>query len=110
MNCIAFKGINVGRFLLQNESEILPFPNKPVDFQLNSSEFQDIFQKEYPRMHSTQGQIQVEEVKTKPEGNCYILSTFSQNMVEQIEGIGSDKGAKSDPIIIRMGLDLVIMC
>ncbi|XP_025111142.1 LOW QUALITY PROTEIN: uncharacterized protein LOC112574336 [Pomacea canaliculata] len=53
-----------------NESEILPFPNKPVDFQLNSSEFQDIFQKEYPRMHSTQGQIQVEEVKTKPEGQA----------------------------------------
>ncbi|XP_060077452.1 MRG/MORF4L-binding protein-like [Ylistrum balloti] len=36
-----------------NESEILPFPNKDIDFALPGEDFSDLFNKEFPRSHST---------------------------------------------------------
>lgn len=59
--------------VLQNESEILPFPNKNIDFQLPDPDFEDLRQKDFPRMGNTQNQLLEEEVKTKAEGDIFFL-------------------------------------
>ncbi|KAK7508337.1 hypothetical protein BaRGS_00000576 [Batillaria attramentaria] len=53
-----------------NESEILPFPNKAVDFQLPYSEHKEYSEDAFPRMQNLQGTPAAEDVKAKPEGQA----------------------------------------
>lgn len=54
------------KFLIssQNESEIIPFPNKEVEFELSGEDFKDIITKEYPRISNDSAQEDKSEVKS----------------------------------------------
>lgn len=47
-----------------NESEIIPFPNKEVEFELSGEDFKDIITKEYPRISNDSAQEDKSEVKS----------------------------------------------
>lgn len=48
----------------QNESEIIPFPNKEVEFELSGEDFKDLITKEYPRISNDSAQEDKSEVKS----------------------------------------------
>jgi hypothetical protein len=54
-------------FHFQSESEIVPFPNKPIDFQLPERDYTHLTEADFPRMHVVAA-ASAEEVKIKPEG------------------------------------------
>ena len=53
---------------LQNESEILPFPNKPINFELPGADYEQLRDAEFPRMRNVITASPAEEIKAKPEG------------------------------------------
>ncbi|XP_033738574.1 MRG/MORF4L-binding protein-like [Pecten maximus] len=52
-----------------NESEILPFPNKEIDFVLPEEDFSDVVQKEFPRSQSTAQKSQDDSKSDKSDAS-----------------------------------------
>lgn len=61
---LAHLHVNVFLISSQNESEIIPFPNKEVEFELSGEDFKDIITKEYPRISNDSAQEDKSEVKS----------------------------------------------
>ena len=61
--------------LLQNESEILPFPNKENDFILPEEDYQELTSKSYPRV----GEIPRAEEKKAETHSMSLMLWYSLN-------------------------------
>ena len=64
---------------LQNESEILPFPNKPINFELPERDYEQLCEADFPRMRNVITASPVEETKAKPEGTLLFFNNSAVN-------------------------------
>ncbi|XP_060562307.1 MRG/MORF4L-binding protein-like isoform X1 [Ruditapes philippinarum] len=83
-----------------NESEILPFPNKELDFSLPEKDFSDVKETSFPRLiHPKQDtdKLDVKPEKTdKPEKQDKSEKADKQDKPDKGSDSGSSKSSKSD--------------
>lgn len=80
-----------------NESEIFPFPNRPCDFELTSSEYSELFSGEFPRYkpESSDSADDATSDSNKSEIQSEIKSEGSQKI--QLKDISSSLSNTSSP-------------
>lgn len=80
-----------------NESEIFPFPNRPCDFELTSSEYSELFNGEFPRYkpESSDSADDATSDSNKSEIQSEIKSEGSQKI--QLKDISSSLSNTSSP-------------
>ena len=58
---------------------ILPFPNKPIDFELPERDYEQLCEADFPRMRNVITASPVEETKAKPEGTLLFFNNSAVN-------------------------------
>ncbi|KAL3868313.1 hypothetical protein ACJMK2_041134 [Sinanodonta woodiana] len=79
-----------------NESEILPFPNKELDFSLPDEEFSDLMQRDFPRMPPSsrvEENSKTEQIKTE---NVSKETKEGKDTKEKESSGSTNKGSRSD--------------
>lgn len=86
-----------------NESEIVPFPNKQLDFKLPNGEYTQLVDADFPRMHKVATVSPTEEFKTEPEGQAkggksskYELKMPHTGKSDNKSSASSDSKSKAD--------------